>query len=371
MKIGVWAAASVPLAIMPFGLPKDKPSTMMAHVFSFMIPLKGLQMVLSEQSSSSSQQKALEKKGDEEVKQEFAQAETLIKARGKQQQQNPTFQEIVRSFVYWQGSFLWYMFPIRPVSPEDRRPLPEVMKYSVLCFASSFGKSVLQIFLHKLLMELSSDRNVIQVAGGSLFNRPRYVLSLLWGLWVLFPDPMNDILCGVVPLITNDRYRILPFSNFPLFSQSLREFWGRRYNQLIRTLYHETIFVPLVKNNVDVSTASAFVFFMSGVFHAYIANGTFGKGIGSTTVFFCLHGGAVMLESHLRKKEKENEKKDLEKTKKGSSPFSVGKWALTQTFLGLTLPLYLGLFVGALPTFIEERPLQKDNLLNQVGNGLW
>ncbi|CAF1384598.1 unnamed protein product [Rotaria sp. Silwood1] len=43
---------------------------------------------------------------------------------------------------------------------------------------------------------------------------------------------MTEMQIALIRLITQDKYTLQSFANFPLFSRSLRDFWGRRYNRL-------------------------------------------------------------------------------------------------------------------------------------------
>src|SRR4051794_22983410 len=57
----------------------------------------------------------------------------------------------------------------------------------------------------------------------------------------------NDLQIALCSLLSLDRYELLPFNDFPVISSSLRELWGKRYNQLVSLLLRESVFDPLRK----------------------------------------------------------------------------------------------------------------------------
>ena len=40
----------------------------------------------------------------------------------------------------------------------------------------------------------------------------------------------------LVRIVTRDKYTLESSTNFPIFSLSLREFWGQRYNRIVGTI---------------------------------------------------------------------------------------------------------------------------------------
>lgn len=86
--------------------------------------------------------------------------------------------------------------------------------------------------------------------------------------------------------------------NRPLESQSLREFWGERWNRAFRDLTHCYLFGPL-KKLVPTKIAFLGVFFVSGVIHELVISWPVQKGYGGPTVFFLLQGLGLMLERNI------------------------------------------------------------------------
>ena len=88
-------------------------------------------------------------------------------------------------------------------------------------------------------------------------------------------------------------------------STSPTDFWSRRWNMLVKGLFHRTVFTPL-RNRGAPSWASALsAFFVSGAFHEYaFAPASQGAALGSLTSFFCLQAGFCTAELMLRKASK-------------------------------------------------------------------
>jgi D-alanyl-lipoteichoic acid acyltransferase DltB (MBOAT superfamily) len=83
--------------------------------------------------------------------------------------------------------------------------------------------------------------------------------------------------------------------NHPLRSQSLGEFWGRRWNTAFRDLTHRFLFRPLTRRfGVQAGVAGGFVF--SGLVHDLVISWPAAGGWGGPTVFFAIQGGGILLE---------------------------------------------------------------------------
>ena len=82
---------------------------------------------------------------------------------------------------------------------------------------------------------------------------------------------MYDLEIILVRLITKDRYTLQSFTNFPLFSLSLREFWGKRYNQLVNKILKESIYEPILNEYGYRKIAILLTFLLSGIYHIHIA----------------------------------------------------------------------------------------------------
>jgi hypothetical protein len=147
---------------------------------------------------------------------------------------------------------------------------------------------------------------------------------------------LSDFQSAVLRIITRDKYMLKPLTNFPFLSQSLREFWGRRYNQLMSTIFRESIFQPILQFISSRTIASLIVFIVSGLLHVHLASVTFkdSRAAVSNMMFFVVHGIACIIEAY--------------------TPFKIPvpfSWLLTQLFLLATASLQIGPFTRIGPEF--------------------
>jgi alginate O-acetyltransferase complex protein AlgI len=87
----------------------------------------------------------------------------------------------------------------------------------------------------------------------------------------------------------------VPIMASPLFSRSLSEFWGRRWNLGFRQLGHELIFAPS-HERLGVGMAGFLVFVASGLIHDLVISVPAGGGFGLPTAYFVLQGAGVAME---------------------------------------------------------------------------
>jgi Membrane bound O-acyl transferase family len=86
-----------------------------------------------------------------------------------------------------------------------------------------------------------------------------------------------------------------PLMNQPLVSESLGEFWGRRWNTAFRDLTHRFLFRPLTRRiGVGAGLAGGFVF--SGLVHDLVISWPAGGGYGGPTLFFAIQGTGMLIE---------------------------------------------------------------------------
>ncbi|CAF2745329.1 unnamed protein product [Rotaria sp. Silwood2] len=143
-----------------------------------------------------------------------------------------------------------------------------------------------------------------------------------------------------VRILTLDKYTFESFTNFPIFSSSLREFWGRRYNRIIHTILKESIFEPIRLEFSSSTIGALTTFITNGLLHAHICLVTFGgKSLFPTFIFFFLHGIACSIETKM----------------KIQLPKYV-EWIITHIFLLITAPLAVKPFIDKGSPFMMLNP---------------
>ena len=87
----------------------------------------------------------------------------------------------------------------------------------------------------------------------------------------------------------------VPIMNWPVASQSLTEFWGRRWNLAFRDLTHRFLFQPLVRR-LGPTGALLAGFLVSGLVHDLVISWPAGGGWGLPTGYFVLQGAGIVVE---------------------------------------------------------------------------
>ncbi|CAF3989537.1 unnamed protein product, partial [Rotaria sp. Silwood1] len=116
----------------------------------------------------------------------------------------------------------------------------------------------------------------------------------------------------------------------PIFSLSLREFWGQRYNRWVGTIFKESIFEPIRSEFSSSTIGGLTTFIVSGLFHVHAAYVTFGdiSTLFPSFMFFFLHGIGCFLEAKVKIQFSQH----------------VG-WLLTHAFLLITAQLQVAPFI--------------------------
>jgi len=83
--------------------------------------------------------------------------------------------------------------------------------------------------------------------------------------------------------------------NAPILSQSLSEFWGRRWNVAFRDFAHHSVFRPAARK-WSATTATWISFVFSGLVHELAISVPAGGGYGLPFAYFLLQGAGVWLE---------------------------------------------------------------------------
>ena len=86
-----------------------------------------------------------------------------------------------------------------------------------------------------------------------------------------------------------------PIMRSPILSQSLGEFWGKRWNLGFRQLSHDFLFRPALPK-VGIAGATMLVFLASGLIHDLVISVPARAGYGLPTAYFLLQGLAALAE---------------------------------------------------------------------------
>lgn len=221
----------------------------------------------------------------------------------------------IQSFRLYLWKFLWFLIPIEPCQSK------ESIGFYLL---STIVKLLVNHWIYQWLRVCEPNDSYGRIA--------------MFYIFVCAGTFVNDLQVILIRLITRDKYSVLEFNDYPFLSKSIREFWGRRYNRLVGSLLKESIFDPIRRWSYSSATIGALAsFIMSGLLHAHVAVVGFGAPSPLPAFFFfILQGLACCLVSILPVK----------------VPKPIGI-LLTQGFLLVTAPLYLGLFTRADPVFYE------------------
>lgn len=213
----------------------------------------------------------------------------------------------------------WTIFPvISSANVEKQWPI-------IFDFISGFTKLIINQWIFRWLI-LSEP--------GDTYSR-----SIMLAMMILTSSHISDIQIGFVRLITRDKYTLVAINNYPLFSKSLREFWGRRYNRLASNVFKECVFQPIKARSSSPMLAAMATFIFSGLLHVHanlvLLNDT--RTIIPTFAFFFLNGIACCIETYMAIR----------------LPAPLG-WFLTHCILFLTLPLSTGPYARQGPIYFEQ-----------------
>lgn len=135
---------------------------------------------------------------------------------------------------------------------------------------------------------------------------------LFWGVARLVPQEQAILrgwigMLGLVLLLHFGTFQLValfwqsfkvnatPIMFAPLRSESLSEFWGKRWNLGFRQLAHDLIFGPLHKT-LGASAAGFLVFIVSGLIHDLVISVPARGGYGLPTGYFVFQGLGVLFE---------------------------------------------------------------------------
>jgi hypothetical protein len=277
---------------------------------AFMMPLKLTQMVLfrgeAEQAS---------KQNDEDEDEDGKENTELMS---------------LSDFGTFASSILFYLLPLsRPTTlPTWKDWSVNILEYSFWIALKCVMASALQLVMIALLEKEESDAATNK--SPAIYAK----LLILFSQALLATSWQQDLQCLFVHLLTSGNYEVLPFTQYVWFSSSLKDFWGKRYNRLINHLLLHTVYLP-AQNHFNYSKRAAryLSFLVSGVMHVYIAHFAFdGRGRHwRSLLFFLAQPLWIELEAHF--------------------VLPVGR---TYLFFFMSSILYVGLFVEAMPDWLER-----------------
>ena len=227
----------------------------------------------------------------------------------------------IPKFHWFVLKLFWTLLPIIPNNSKEKQ-------WPIICdLISGVVKLILNHWIIRWLSNCGPSEN--------------YARSMIACFLILTGSHISDIMIAFVRLITREKYTVLSISNFPLFSKSLREFWGRRYNRLTSTVLNESVFKPVKQYLSSSTTAVLTTFLISGLLHAHIALVIFDdtQAIWITLAFFLMHGILCCAESYLA----------------FPLPAPWG-WLVTHLILFFTLPLATGPSTRNGPAFFKDNP---------------
>jgi hypothetical protein len=297
-------------------LPVHKAVTMMTAVFTFIIPLKLTQLVLYPDYADHA------KKNKEETA-------NLTTTKSKSLSWN--------DFFLFCKELFYYAYPMSKTIPK-RRTWVEVAKLVAEYVSVAFVKAMISPFLGTAILHFSQTEPDPASRSWTTY----YILCLLFLSQVVAGTWGLDLQIAAVSVASGGYYEGLPFNNYVFWSTSLSDFWGHRYNRLINTLLKDTVYKPLLVYDVVPSKdmASLATFFVSGILHSHVAYFTFGRGVVKACLFFVVHHYLIQLEKRVVPT-------DWPRLVRGP---------ITLLLMLSSFPLYLGLFVDAMPDWEVQNP---------------
>jgi len=175
-------------------------------------------------------------------------------------------------------NFLYYFCPVSWTEPprEQKQWLIHTGKHFLIAIAKILVSPILYYYFSKLLVNYPENPSYIdQIKYSGLIS-----LSMVSFGW------FTDFLVGIVSLVSLGRLDFLEFNDDVLLSADFADFWGRRYNRLIRSFLHTYIFTPLRNLSYSPAFSSMMCFIVSGLLHTLVVHYAFGRGEVPSFLFF-------------------------------------------------------------------------------------
>lgn len=254
-----------------------------------------------------------------------------------------------QTIVQFAVEFLYFMFMLKKVkSTEQKNPISVLIQNFIIYTLVALIKMVILVLVYDYLSQCIG----IGEFGNETQNKmdENYNILVYYNIFFLITVPCGvwtfDFFEGIIPLITLDHFRYSPFNNWLLFSTSITELWGKRYNLLIHGLLKTSVFLPMKRLlHCSNSAAALSSFVMSGILHVYVVYITFGPGYELyTLLFFLIHGIICCFEAKIKK--------------------ASGMW------IPIPFSIFYTLLIVSITTPIYTRPLMFPTMLNSPWESL-
>ncbi|MBY0460848.1 MAG: membrane bound O-acyl transferase family-domain-containing protein [Gemmataceae bacterium] len=175
--------------------------------------------------------------------------------------------------VAWPGLDAKAFLDPAPLTPADR---PALGEWLFALAKAAFGVAVLWLITPNVPADLDLLRGWVGMVG--------IIFVLHFGAFHLLSCAWRAAGVNAKPLM-----------NWPLLSQSVSEFWGKRWNTAFRDLTHRFLFRPLsARLGARAGLAAGFLF--SGVVHDVVISGPVNAGYGWPTLYFVIQGLGLLAE---------------------------------------------------------------------------
>ena len=181
-------------------------------------------------------------------------------------------------------------------------PQPHVGQYAARA-AVRLGAGGALLALAAYIWRQDPDRHLYYSPAaieGALALTGRQVLATILALPALSLIVQFGFFTALVAVWRALGVKALSLFNAPFFSKSLQDFWGYRWNKAFTEMTTQAIVRPL-RGYVGFPVAAAAAFLFSGLLHELAISVPVDAGYGLPTIYFVMHGCAMVFETLLRR----------------------------------------------------------------------